>query len=294
MTDRLRRQAGGITEEVTRLLADYSDLRPANPPGSSVLLISPTGDWFWNPLPAEAKALQARVLPKYDRFADLMESLARNLPSNAQNAITAFLFTARSAVAQSGSSWWKTTEEAIHGFAEAVNEAVATLDEYAEECGSLAILIPDTNALLLRPDLEKWRLRDPVCIDMVILPVILSELDNHKVNHKNEAVREKAQTLVRKMKEYRRRGPLHDGVVVVGGRLSLRAVAIEPSAERAPSWFDFSNADDRFLAAGLEIIRENLATPVYIVTADINMQNKAEFAGIPHLDVEALVSDGGH
>jgi predicted ribonuclease YlaK len=174
-----------------------------------------------------------------------------------------------------------------------VGNYLAFDNEYAGGRDSVVILIPDTNALLLRPDLEKWRLEDPVGIDMVILPVILSELDYHKVNHRNEDVREKAQTLVRKMKEYRRRGSLHDGVIVVGGRISLRAIAIEPSADRAPSWFDFSSADDRFLAAGLEIISENLATPVYIVTADINMQNKAEFAGIPHLDVDVLVTEGG-
>jgi predicted ribonuclease YlaK len=53
------------------------------------------------------------------------------------------------------------------------------------------------------------------------------------------------------------------------------------------SWFDSTNADDRFLATALEIIRANMGAIVFIVTSDINMQNKAEMAGIPFREVPA-------
>lgn len=47
------------------------------------------------------------------------------------------------------------------------------------------------------------------------------------------------------------------------------------------SWFDANTADNRFLATTLETIRGNLAPRLFIVTEDINMQNKAGMAGIP-------------
>jgi predicted ribonuclease YlaK len=147
--------------------------------------------------------------------------------------------------------------------------------------------------LLANPDIERWQFEGVDHFTIVLTPTALSELDRHKVNHKNECVRRKASKLILKIKEYRRRGPLHGGVSVVKGQVSLRSVAHEPNMSESLSWFDATNADDRFLATALEEIRANLGARVFIVTSDINMQNKAEAAGIPFYEVPAGRAEEG-
>jgi predicted ribonuclease YlaK len=43
---------------------------------------------------------------------------------------------------------------------------------------------------------------------------------------------------------------------------------------------DKDNNDDRILASAIEIMRRHPRSPVVVVTRDINMQNKAGFAGV--------------
>jgi len=97
-------------------------------------------------------------------------------------------------------------------------------------------------------------------------------------------VREKAEGLIRQIKEYRRRGKLIDGVPLVSGISTLKSIAIEPNFNQTLSWLDSSNNDDRILASFIEVMKIYPNSPVIIVTTDINMQNKAEFAGIPFIE----------
>jgi hypothetical protein len=85
---------------------------------------------------------------------------------------------------------------------------------------------PDTNALIFNPDLEKWKLDGTPQFTMVLIPAVLSELDSLKVNHRVETVREKAEKVISRIKDYRRRaaaagGRLADGAVVVTGVSTL-------------------------------------------------------------------------
>ncbi len=45
-----------------------------------------------------------------------------------------------------------------------------------------------------------------------------------------------------------------------------------------------NNNDDRFLASILEVMRYNIKSEVYLITSDINLQNKAEYSMIPFLE----------
>jgi hypothetical protein len=286
---RLGEQAAILAEEGRHLIMQYSGVHPANRPDGDLFLISPSGDYFWEPLPAEGKALQSRLLPRFDRFADLVRALSRGLPDESQRRINVPLMEARLALAQDGSTWRKSKEDAAEEYREAIQLSISELGQYAGPVRKDVLLLADTNALLTRPDIESWRVRGSSCITVLLAPVVLSELDRHKVNHRNEAVRDKATKLVRRFGEYRRRGALLDGVTVVTDHVYLRGIAVEPDARHTLPWLDPGNSDDRFLATALEVIREHLATPVAIVTRDINMLNKADFANVPVLDVEDLM-----
>jgi predicted ribonuclease YlaK len=118
---------------------------------------------------------------------------------------------------------------------------------------------------------------------LILTPTVLSELDEMKIVYRVEAVREKAEKIIRQIQEFRRRGSLVTGVPIVKGKSVLKALATEPIFSEAPAWLDRDNADDRLLASTVEILRKNPSSPVAIVTRDINLQNKADYARITTL-----------
>ena len=59
-------------------------------------------------------------------------------------------------------------------------------------------------------------------------------------------------------------------------------MTIETNFSESLTGLDPNNKDDRFIASVYEIITANLRSVVSIVTADINLQNKAEFACLPY------------
>jgi hypothetical protein len=287
MLNILRARAGRISEEGIRLLKDFSGMHPANTSYDSVVFISPSGNHFWNDLPLEGKKIQTRLLPEIDQFTELVCTVARNLPRASQKDLRDVLKAIRSAVEQNGTTWWKTKDEAVDGFRKSIDEVLTTLADYYGTSSKAALAIPDTNALLGNPDVEHWRFEGAGHFTIILTPTVLSEIDVLKIGHKSQDVRDKAVKLIRKFKEYRRRGSLIEGISVVKDSVSLRAIALEPDMSQTLPWLEATNADDRFLATALEVIRKNLGVRVFIVTSDINMQNKAEMAGIPSREVPA-------
>lgn len=291
--DLLRIRADAISKKGVELLQKYSGMHPVNLPGDGVFFISASGDHYWNMLPPEGKMIQAELLPAIDRFSELIRTLIRNLPTAAQREVDGMLKTLRSSVEQEHTTWWKTREEAVAGFRALGSKIIDTLGSYCDNSTNEVYAIADTNALIQNPDIENWQFLNIDHFTLILTPTILAELDSHKVNHKNPQVRDKASSLIRKIKEYRRRGALSDGVVVVKGRVSLRSVASEPKMDQSLSWLDANNADDRFLASAIEVMRASLGRKAFIVTSDINLQNKAEVAGVPFCEVPPMIEQGG-
>lgn len=283
LCDRLTR----ISDATATLLREHCGMTPANKPGDVVVFISASGNHFWKPLTPEGKRIQVDLLPKVQHFGELLDVLAQDLPRSAQSELKTSLKRIRETVEQHGPTGWKSPAEAVSGIQDLTAKIRNLLEEYFGSDRATAFAIPDTNAILHNPDIESWGIDGFDELTLLLTPTIVSELDSHKVNHKNPDVRTKATTFIRKLKEYRRRGSLLKGVTIVKGRLSLRALSNEPDMSKTLSWLDPGNADDRFLATVLEAIRSNLGTSIVIITLDINMQNKAELAGIPYRELEA-------
>lgn len=119
---------------------------------------------------------------------------------------------------------------------------------------------------------------------IILLPTVLSELDSLKVNHRNENVRNKAETIIRKIKEYRRRGRLTESVTVGRDKIYIQVMAVEPDMNETLPWLDSDNNDDRILAGIIEVMRTRPRSLVTAVSRDINFQNKAEFAAVPYIE----------
>ncbi len=291
MLDILREQAEGIRNSGIKLLSEYSSMSPENSPDDMLVIIDINGSNRWKPLPEPGKRLQVQLLPEIDQFASVIKAITSNMPETVQAQLSDAVVAIRNAVEQDKNTWWNSPEEAAKGFGSHLDEISATLGEYFDTAPESIMAVADTNALLANPDIERWTFDGVESFEIVIVPTVLAELDGHKVNHRNPDVRDKASSLIQRFKEYRRRGPLGKGVPIVKGRISLRTVAIEPDMNRTLPWLDQRNADDRFLASTIEIIRQQPAARTFVVTSDINLQNKAEVASVPFKEVPAGAPD---
>lgn len=272
-----------IVAQIKSLLDRFSKMNVANRPENSVVLISPRGNHFWQKLPVEGKQLQTMILKKFKKFSSLMDVFLSALPDNSQKEGKRVINELQRFIEQDGLTWCSTKEETIIEIDKIRNSIREIIDYFASTDNNVNI-IPDTNALIFNPDIEKWSFKDFEHFCIILVPAVLAELDHHKINHRNENVREKAKRLIKQIKDYRRRGNILDGVTIKRNCIILKATAIEPDMNRSLSWFDRDNPDDRFLATVLEIMKEHFCEYVFIVTRDINMQNKAEIACIPYLE----------
>jgi len=166
----------------------------------------------------------------------------------------------------------------------AIEKQVNMLQRLFDGSSGKITLVPDTNALLYNSSLDKWRFKEYVHFVLLLLPTVMSELDKLKIEHRNEDVRKKSESLIRQIKEFRRRGKLFDGVTLAKGVSEIASIAIEPKMDESLPWLDPANNDDRLLAGVIEVMRQRPHSPVILITRDINLTNKADFARVPVID----------
>jgi len=247
-------------------------------PQSVIIGIS---DYSWKELNNEGKQIQNKLLKEYKKFIDLVLVLIKDVSKIMKNEFEECSNEILSYVEQNQQVWVKSTEEVLSKVLEYIDKQMEVVDSlYDPKEGSL-IMVPDTNALLSNPDIENWKFKDVTKFNLLLVPTVSSELDRLKVFHNNKNIREKCKKIIRKLNEYRRRGTLTEGVPVIKNKIWVRAIAVEPDFNNTLSWLDIQNNDDRILASFIEIMRFHPKSIIILVTNDLNLQNKAEFARIP-------------
>lgn len=150
---------------------------------------------------------------------------------------------------------------------------------------SEVIIIPDTNSIVGNPDpLQYGAVAGSDKFTFLLLPTVLSELDDLKNLHRNPDFRDKVNKVVTRIKGWRTQGSLRGGVTVAKS-ICVRAIAAEPNMKNSLSWLDPENMDDRIVASVLEVQSAHPTDKVILVTGDINLTNKAEAAGICHGEI---------
>lgn len=245
-----------------------------------ILVFSTDGSHFWTDLPVEARQLQTKIMDEYRQYRDLVRALIRGLTPDGVESFEQADDLVVQHVEQQRATWCETVSEACKRTLGAIDEIQGLLDRlYSSERD--ALVIPDTNALILGAPLERWSFDWCGPFTVVFTPTVLGELDKLKIAHRNSDVRSKAERLTRQIKEYGRRGDLRAGVPIVSGRIAARSIAVEPKMDESLPWLDATNNDDRILASMIEIIRRNVRSIVVLVTADTNLWNKAQHARLP-------------
>jgi hypothetical protein len=280
VADRIRDNADKIQVDLEALLKQHSSLHLWKPKTSRVRVLG--GNYYWDPLEEPGRQLQAKLIESYKRFSQTIRVLLREQPSDTGTTLSACEHSVMAVIEQNSARYEGDIAKILAGAVDAIHQQAGLVGRlYQGVSGDHTLFVPDTNALYYNPSLEKWRFTDSPKFIVVLTPTILSELDDHKVNHRVESVRTKAETLIRIIKGYRARGVLTEGVPLVTGVSQIKALAVEPKKEASLPWLDFDNNDDRFIASSIEVMRTAPRSPVLIVSRDLNVQNKAEFANLP-------------
>lgn len=250
------------------------------------------GDYCWEPLREEGERARSKANREYGHLLDIVRVLLRREVDGVKKRLDKPDRAVRKAIDQNERPHEKTAAEIFQRATKALREITSVVATIYGHADGEPVLVPDTNALLHNHRLEDWRFEDLSTFTIVLVPTVLSELDKLKVDHrKSESVRDKATSLIRMIKGYRERGRLTDGVPLVKGVSRIQSLAVEPDLSESLPWLDKDNQDDRILALVIEVMREHPRSPVILVTRDVNLQNKCEFARLPFAeppDPEAL------
>jgi len=289
-TEILVAAGSGFVDGVAALLGDDLPLQNLNKSGRGIVMIGPS--FSFDDLPLDKKRLQSSLNEDLQRFFELVRALLGTQSSEVLRRIDERETLVREVVEQEYLVSHSTTGKALEAVKQAVYEILEEVDSLHDPSEGAVVLVPDTNALILSPAFQNWSFEDLPEFELLLVPLILSELDTLKINHREPNVRDKARTIIRQIKECARRGSLNDGVTIVTGHIRLRTLAIEPHVEDTLPWLDRGVPDDRMLASTVEAMRMHPRSTVAIVTGDINLQNKASFAGVPFLEPPSCGDDG--
>lgn len=262
------------------LIIKHSNIYKCITKSRSPFIISVSGVYIFKELKPEGKRIQSKLNKEYTDLFNLISVLLNNQVKPTIDKFNKINNILMKVINQNGNTFYKTIKEMNKSVNDAFNDLKSLLEELYKHLEKQIYIIPDTNALIQNPDLEDWVFeKKPFTI--LLVPTVLSELDKLKIEHRNEEVRKKANSVINRIKGYRNRGSLFEGVNLRNGVSYLMSSAIEPNFTNTLNWLDENNNDDRFIASYFEIIRSYPDYNVSIVTGDINLQNKAEFALIP-------------
>lgn len=258
---------------------EKSSIGPSRNINSSVVIIGPS--YPWSDLDQETKRMQADIYNEYKHLFEIGKAiLTKALPEN-KKRYDQESNTILEMVEQNYLTWYKTIQEAIKALRESLNIQTEAISSVHGRIGEGSLFIPDTNVFIKSPNFHEYRITENC--NIILLPSVLCELDKLKVEHSNANVRKKANAAIKNIKEYRRRGSLFNGVKITD-KITAFSVAAEPKFEGKPGWLDPNNEDDRFLASCFEVASNYPDSEITILTLDINMQNKAEFAFFDYID----------
>ena len=279
VTQLLKDMADCIVAQGAELLLTHSSLKEVEEtPG---IVVIGFGTHSWKKLSVDGLRLQSRIREEYERFHAILKCLLRKQSSSVHTNLAQTNSTIQKLIDQQGGTYATSCNEAASQFKKAINMQFEMLSHLFDGAEGDHVYVPDTNGLIYNPQLEDWQFDDSPTFVLLLMPTVLSELDSLKVTGKSDSVRDKANKLVRQCMEYRRRGNLNDGVVLRKGSHSLRTIAVEPDFANSLPWLDPNNNDDRILAGFVEAMRQHPRCPVILVTRDINLTNKADYARLP-------------
>jgi hypothetical protein len=277
--------------EATLCLLNLSSIRVfRNDPRSGVVILAPTH--YWAKLEPDGEVAQAKTILQSDELFNRLDLLFEGKPQTItdkyNNLKNYFVHTIR----RTTTNW---------SVPATINEAKAKLKMNSDELKSLLdwleslgcndiLIIPDTNALIINHkietygglvgDIERWT--------VIVTSTVLKELDELKVKSNNHEFREKVKKTINYLKGLRNQGDIINGLTLYKDTVTIKMIPVEPNMDKTLPWLDKDNNDDRIIASCFDIQIRNPASSVILMTADINLQTKAQLARLPILEPEPI------
>lgn len=282
--ENLEKRNNRIIKLSEELFIKHSKILYYKRPNTEILDLS-FKQYRWKELSIEGKQLQSTLYNEYNKYKEIVRYL---LQKQVKNTIEEFeknndliIGYIEYTKALKGND----TESSIYEIVSMSLKNISKIlrDIFSKE-DSNVVVVPDTNALLQNNQLAEWKFDEFMKFEILLLPTVLSELDKLKIDIAKPNRSSKATTIIRQIKEYRRRGKLTVGVNIVKDKITLRTIAIEPNFKNTLEWLDVNNQDDRIIASFLEVVRDCPNNDIRLVTSDINLQNKMEFAELPFIE----------
>ena len=288
--DRCKYDVQALSEAILCLLDLSSIIEFRNDPSSVVFFLAPK--YHWAKLELDGEIAQAKAILQSDelfgRLDLVFEGKPRTVTDKYDNLKKYFLSTIKRTTTDWGVP--ATIEEAKTKLAINSDELKSLLS-WLEGLGSNDILIiPDTNALIINHrieaygdligNIEKWT--------VIVTSTVLKELDELKVKSSNNEFREKVKKTINYLKGLRNQGDIISGLKLYKNTVTIKILPVEPNMDKTLSWLDKDNNDDRIIASCFDIQIKNPASSVILMTADINLQTKAQLARLPIIEPEPI------
>ncbi len=272
-----------VVSDLRHLLQEIK-VRFVNLSSPNIAVVAP--NYYWNQRTPQQENTRIRIKRDYERLSEMLSLLLMQAPNDV---------TRRFADADKRFRMWVELEsdwglsesmpDNLRQFDNAAKDVVEILSIFGQKSDRERLLIPDTNSLLVSCDPVAYRkVAMQNTFIFVLLPSVLGELDKLKYLHRNPDVRDKAEKAIKRIKGWRNQGSLTDGVVI-DKTIVVKAWHKEPDMDNTLSWLDGTVQDDRIIASVLFAQAENASSVIYLVTGDINLQNKADAAFISILEI---------
>lgn len=281
--------ATNILCDYKHLIDHHTKLEYNDPYHGWIVRMSIHGDYALKVASKDGQILLNKIRKSFTNLTSLLDSIFLDLDESENRNYCEGKNTIEYALKYQWTTSESTESEATK-ITNAFDKMLSIFETIDDEGERTPIVIPDTNALITHHQLAKWTFETLESFRLILLPTVLSEIGIMKTEHRSENVRKKADSLNRQIKDFRSRGSLLEGVNLVTGMSSLLAIPIEPNFEKAPNWLDKSSNDDRILVGVVEIVKRYPHTPIFVVSYDINFQNKAEYLGIPFLEPDVITT----
>jgi hypothetical protein len=271
-----------ISSLVHELLDNSSIRHFRNDPNSELYFFAPS--YYWGEPSHKEQQIQFKIRPCYNRWIESFKLITENLSEPQKQKLKETDIFINNWINKTGEDWGvpATVVEAKEKFDETIHAYYDTLEMLNSAGHRETLIIPDTNSIVSFPDPTAYRqVTETDTFTVVLVPTVLSELDELKIKANNPEFRNKIRSSIARIKGYRNQGSLLDGIKL-HGTITLKMIATEPDLSRSLSWLMDNNNDDKIIASSLEVLRESPSSQLIIVTSDINLQNKCEMANIPY------------
>ncbi len=215
-----------IESQIGKLQSRVSITEFRNDPDSAVVFIGPRH--YWTQLPTSERDFQAQLLRRYRRWFELFSRCYAAHTSDLKRKIEELdKFVTEAIELSNGWNVAGSHEKNRRNLSEKLSLCRDLLDASGSTNLRLAV-VADTNALLTSADPTSYR-RIAGCdeFEFVLVPTVLSELDQIKVGRRDRDLGQKAQKVIQRLKGYRVQGSVRNGVAV-DRTINVRMIPTEP------------------------------------------------------------------